>query len=114
MILLNRRWHYVKSFGYVEDENYDKAICAQQTEQQEQKRKFMHHSVRKVSQKRRLNKVMEECYEMEEERGAIQKILEKKRFCAEKGDRSRKSEDLRVSAKKRFPLRGHPSSNTSF
>ena len=64
--------------------------------------------------KRRLNKVMEECYEMEEERGAIQKILEKKRFCAEKGDRSRKSEDLRVSAKKRFPLRGHPSSNTSF
>ena len=51
----------------------------------------MHHSVRKVSLKETIDKVMEECYEMEEERGAIQKILEKKRFCAEKATEAEKA-----------------------
>ena len=51
----------------------------------------MYHSVQKGVAKETIDKVMEECYEMEEERGAIQKVLEKKRFCAEKATEAEKA-----------------------
>lgn len=72
--IIEQAMAYVKSFGYVKTKNY---VCCAQQEQQEQK-EFMHHSVRKGVAKERLTKSWK-CYEMEEERGAIQKFL-KKRF----------------------------------
>ena len=50
----------------------------------------MHHLPKRGSRKKTIDKVMEECYEMEEERGAIQKLLEKKRFCAERATEAEK------------------------
>lgn len=111
--IIEQAMAYVKSFGYVEDENYARRFVL--SRQNSKSKKEIYASLcQKGVAKETIDKVMEECYEMEEERGAIQKILEKKEILCREGDRSRKSEDLRVSAKKRFPLRGHPSSNTSF
>ena len=67
---------YVKSFGYVEDEDYARRLVL--SRQSRKSRKEIYASLcQKGVAKETIDKVMEECYEMEEERGAIQKLLEK-------------------------------------
>ena len=81
---------YVKSFGYVEDEDYARRLVL--SRQSRKSRKEIYASLcQKGVAKETIDKVMEECYEMEEERGAIQKLLEKKRFCAERATEAEKA-----------------------
>ena len=88
--IIEQAMAYVKSFGYVEDEIMQGDLCSADRTARA-KKKFMHHSVRKVSQKRRLTKSWKSDYEMEEERGAIQKILEKRDLCREATESSKKA-----------------------
>ena len=88
--IIEQAMAYVKSFGYVEDENYARRFVL--SRQNSKSKKEIYASLcQKGVAKETIDKVMEECYEMEEERGAIQKILEKKRFCAEKATEAEKA-----------------------
>ena len=88
--IIEQAMAYVKSFGYVEDENYARRFVL--SRQNSKSKKEIYASLcQKGVAKETIDKVMEECYEMEEERGAIQKILEKKRFCAEKAAEAEKA-----------------------
>ena len=80
---------YVKSFGYVEDEDYARRLVL--SRQSRKSRKEIYASLcQKGVAKETIDKVMEECYEMEENGSKFKNFLRRKDLCRA-GDRSRKA-----------------------
>ncbi len=92
---------YVKSFGYLEDEGYARRFVS--SRQNRKSRKEIYTSLcQKGVAKETIEKVLEEYYENGEEREAIQKLLEKKRFCAERATEEEKAKICGYLVRKGF------------
>lgn len=73
---------YVKSFGYINDENYAKRYV-ENKKTSKSKIEIKMALLQKGVPQEGVQNAIEECYEMEDESAAIQRILEKKRFSKE-------------------------------
>lgn len=87
--IIEQAMAYVKSFGYVEDENYARRfVPADRTARA--KKKFMHHSVRKVSQKRRLTKSWKSVMRWKRNGEQFKKFLKKRDFVQRRRQKQKK------------------------
>lgn len=88
--IIERALDYVKSFGYVEDENYAKRFV--DSKKGIKSRKEMYAALcQKGVAKETVEKVLEECCENEGEQEAIRLILAKKHFCSERATETEKT-----------------------
>ena len=77
--IVEQALNYVKSFGYVEDENYAKRFV--DSKKRVKSRKEIYAALcQKGIAKETIERAMEACYEEEGEQEAIRRILEKKHF----------------------------------
>ena len=77
--IVEQALNYVKSFGYVEDENYAKRFV--DSKKRVKSRKEIYAALcQKGIAKETIERAMEACYEEEAEQEAIRRILEKKHF----------------------------------
>lgn len=77
--IVEQALNYVKSFGYVEDENYAKRFV--DSKKSVKSRKEIYAALcQKGIAKETIERAMEACYEEEGEQEAIRRILEKKHF----------------------------------
>lgn len=76
---------YVKSFGYVNDENYAR-VFIEGRKNKKSRKELSAALVQKGIEKEIVEKVFEECYEEDDTRNAIEEILKKKRYDPDKAD----------------------------
>jgi len=87
--IIEQAMAYVKSFGYVEDENYARRFVL--SRQNSKSKKEIYASLcQKGVAKETIDKVMEECYEMEENGEQFKKFLKKRDFVQRRRQKQKK------------------------
>lgn len=99
--IIERAIAYVKSFGYVEDENYAKRFVDSR-KNVKSRREIYAALCQKGIAKETIEQAMEACYESEEEQEAIRRILEKKHFCAERATEAERAKMYGYLTRKGF------------
>ena len=92
---------YVKSFGYVEDKGYAERFIRNR-QNVKSKRELYAALCQKGISKEHIESAMEQCYEAQDEKDAIRKILEKKRFSLEDSTEEEKKKIYNYLLRKGF------------
>ena len=92
---------YVKSFGYINDENYARIYIDSRKNRKSRKEIFA-NLLQKGIDREVVDRVFEECYEGEDARKAIAQILKKKHYDPEKADRKETQKILGYLSRKGF------------
>lgn len=88
--VIDKALEYVKSFGYIEDCGYARRFIAGRQNSKSRKEIYAALCQKGISRET-IEAAMEECYEEKDEKEAILKLLEKKRFDPETADEAGKS-----------------------
>ena len=92
---------YVKSFGYINDENYARIYIDNRKNRKSRKEIFA-NLLQKGIDREVVDRVFEECYEGEDARKAIAQILKKKHYDPETADRKETQKILGYLSRKGF------------
>lgn len=92
---------YVKSFGYINDENYARIYIDNRKNRKSRKEIFA-NLLQKGIDREVVERVFEECYEGEDARKAIAQILKKKHYDPETADRKETQKILGYLSRKGF------------
>ena len=92
---------YVKSFGYINDENYARIYIDSRKNRKSRKEIFA-NLLQKGIDREVVERVFEECYEGEDARKAIAQILKKKHYDPETADRKETQKILGYLSRKGF------------
>ena len=92
---------YVKSFGYINDENYARIYIDSRKNRKSRKEIFA-NLLQKGIDREVVDRVFEECYEGEDARKAIAQILKKKHYDPETADRKETQKILGYLSRKGF------------
>ena len=92
---------YVKSFGYINDENYARIYIDSRKNRKSRKEIFFFF-LQKGIDREVVDRVFEECYEGEDARKAIAQILKKKHYDPETADRKETQKILGYLSRKGF------------
>lgn len=92
---------YVKSFGYVNDDNYARNFIESRKDKKSKKEIFAQLSQKGI-EKEVIERAFEECYEYDDSRGAIMAILQKKHYDPENADRKETQKILGYLMRKGF------------
>lgn len=92
---------YVESFGYIGDSDYARRFI-QSRQNRKSKKEIYAALVQRGVDKNLIEDAMSECYESEDEKEAIQRILEKKKFVPEDADEAEKKKIYGYLTRKGF------------
>lgn len=92
---------YVESFGYVNDNDYARNYIDSRKDKKSKKELFA-KLLQKGIEREVIEIALEECYEEKDAKGAIEEILQKKRYCPESADKKETQKILGYLTRKGF------------